>query len=150
MEVVSTRRAQQQADDLDRKHALAYRAFVDDLARNGCAALGYRLTGPVPISRMCVKHLRGALRVVVAFESSRRACILLVGPHDDADPNRDVYAGLYELVDAAPPEGSGRSKPPCCGEDGQPPLGLGDDLADLIIRVAKQRRPRRQRAGARP
>lgn len=143
MEVVSTRRAQQQAGDLDRKHALAFRTFVDDLARNGCAALGYRLTGPVPISRTCVKHLRGALRVVVAFESRRRVCILLVEPHDDADPNRDVYAELYELLDAVPPEGSGRSKPPCCGEDGQPPPGLGDDLADLIIRVAKQRRPRR-------
>jgi hypothetical protein len=142
MEVVSTRRAQQQAGDLDRTHTLAYRAFVDDLARNGCAALGYRLTGPVPISRMCVKHLRGAIRIVVAFESPRRACILLVGPHNDGDPNRDVYSELYALLGAAPPEASGRSKPPCCGEDGRPPR-LGDDLADLIIRVAKQRRPRR-------
>lgn len=143
MEVTSTRRAQQQADNLDRTHSLAYRAFVDDLAQHGCAALGYRLTGPVPISRMCVKHLRGAIRVVVAFESSRRACILLVGPHDDADPNRDVYAELYNLLGAAPAEASGRSKPPCCGEDGEPPPKLGDDLADLIIRIARQRRLRR-------
>jgi hypothetical protein len=90
---------------------------------------------------MCVKHLRGAIRVVVAFESARRACILLVGPHDDADPNRDVYAELYDLLDAAPPEAGGRSKPPCCGQDGRPPPRLGDDLADLIVRVAKQRRP---------
>jgi len=140
IEVTSTRRAQQQAGLLDRAHARAFTAFVDDLARNGCAALGYRLTGPVPISRMCVKHLRGALRVVVAFESPRRACILLVGPHDDSDPNRDVYAELYELLDATPAEVTGRNKPPCCGEDSGPPPGLGDDLADLIIATAKQRR----------
>jgi hypothetical protein len=146
IEVISTRRAQKQADDLDRRHALVFRAFVDDLARSDCAALGYRLTGPVPISRMCVRHLRRALRVVVAFESPRRACILLVGSHDDTDPNRDVYAELYELLDAAPPEGSGRGKPPCCGEDGQPPPALGDELADLIIRTAQQRRTRRQLA----
>lgn len=141
-EVIATRRAQQQAGHLDRTHTRTFAAFVDDLARNGCAALGYRLTGPVPVSRMCVKHLRGALRVVVGFESPRRACILLVGPHDDSDPNRDVYAELYELLDAAPPEAAGRNKPPCCGEDGQPPPGLGDELADLIIRTAKQRRGR--------
>jgi hypothetical protein len=144
-EVLSTRRAQQQADHLDRTHARAFDTFLDDLARNGCAALGYRLTGPVPVNRVCVKHLRGALRVVVAFESSRRACILLVGLHDDMDPNRDVYAELYELLDAAPPEGIGRGKPPCCGEDGRPPPGLGDDLAELIIRTAKQRRRQQAR-----
>jgi hypothetical protein len=28
---------------------------------NGCAALAYRLTSPVPLSRLCVKHLRAAL-----------------------------------------------------------------------------------------
>ena len=148
LEVVSTRRAQQQADGLDRSHAPAFAASLDDLARNGCAALAYRLTGPVPISRMCVKHLRGTIRVVVAFESPRRVCILLVGPHDDSDPNRDVYAELYELLGAAPLEGSLRSKPSCCGEDGQPPPGLGDDLADLIIRTARQRRPPRRKAAA--
>jgi hypothetical protein len=103
IEVVSTRRARQQADELDR---------------------------------------------LVAFESPRRACILLVGPHDGTDPNRDVYAERYGLLGAAPPEESGRGKPPCCGEDRQPPPGLGDDLADLIIRTAKQRRPRRQQARA--
>jgi hypothetical protein len=35
IEVVSTRRAQQQADELDRTYALVFTAFVDDLARNG-------------------------------------------------------------------------------------------------------------------
>lgn len=143
-EVISTRRAQQQAGDLDRTHTRVFTAFVDDLARNGCAALEYRLTGPVPISRICVKHLRGALRVVVAFESSRRACVLLIGRHDDTDPNRDVYTELYRLLDASPPEKAGRSKPPCCDDDGQPPPRFGDELAELIIRTGKRRTRRNQ------
>jgi hypothetical protein len=72
VEVVATRRAQQQVEALDRTNTRAFTAFLDDLSLNGCAALAYRLTGPVPLSRLCVKHLRGALRVVVAFESSQR------------------------------------------------------------------------------
>jgi hypothetical protein len=110
MEVVSTRRAQQQADDLDRKYSRAYRAFVDDLARNGCAALGYRLTGPVPVSRMTRTRIA---TFMWAFTSSWTL------------PRWRESAGVNR------------------GEGGRPPPGLGDDLADLIIRAAKQRRPRR-------
>jgi hypothetical protein len=73
VEVVATRRAQQQVEALDRINTRAFTAFLDDLSINGCAALAYRLTGPVPLSRLCVKHLRGAHRVVVAFESPQRA-----------------------------------------------------------------------------
>ena len=143
VEVIATRRAQQQIAALDRAHTRAFTAFLDDLSLNGCAALAYRLTGPVPLSRLCVKHLRAALRVVVAFEPPQRACVLLVGPHNAADPGLDVYAELYEFLGAAPPDGASRTKPPCCDDDGQPP-GLGDDLADLIISAARQRRTRRR------
>jgi hypothetical protein len=146
IEVISTLRVQQQIAALDRTHSRAFVGFLDDLARTGCAALAYRLSGPVPLSRLCVKHLRGTLRVVVAFETPRRACILLVGPHDSKDPGRDVYGELYALLDAAPPDGTGRAKPPCCGQDGSPPPGLGDAIADLIIRSAKRRDPRRRAA----
>ena len=142
IEVIATRRAQQQIATPDRAHTRAFAAFLDDLSLNGCAALAYRLTGPVPLSRLCVKHLRAALRIVVAFESPQRACILLVGPHDAADPGLDVYAELYELLGTAPPEGASRTKPPCCDEGGQP-SGLDDDLADLIVSAARQRRTRR-------
>ena len=145
VEVVATRRAQQQITALDRTHERAFAGFLDDLSLNGCAALAYRLTGPVPLSRLCVKHLWAALRVVVAFESPQRACVLLVGPHDAADPGLDVYGELYELLGTAPPEGAGRTKPPCCDDGGQPPPGLGDDLADLIVSAAKQRKTRRRR-----
>ena len=144
VEVVATRRAQQQIQVLDRTNTRAFTAFLDDLSLNGCAALAYRLTGPVPLSRLCVKHLRRAFRVVVAFESPRRACVLLVGPHDAADPGLDVYAQLYDLLGTGSPVGANRTKPPCCDDDGQPPSGLGDDLADLIISAARQRRTRRR------
>jgi hypothetical protein len=143
IEVIATRRAQQQIAVLDRTHARAFAAFLDDLSLNGCKALAYRLTGAVPLSRLCVKHLRAALRVVVAFESPRRACVLLVGPHVTADPGLDVYAELYVLLGTVPVEGASRSKPPCCDDDGQPPA-LGDDLADLIVSAARQRRTRRR------
>ena len=144
VEVTATRRAQQQIAALDRTHTRAFAAFLDGLSLNGCAALAYRLTGPVPLSRLCVKHLRAALRVVVAFDSPQRACVLLVGPHDTADPGLDVYAELYELLGTAPPEGASRTKPPCCDDGGQPPPGLGDDLADLIVSTARQRGTRRR------
>jgi hypothetical protein len=143
VEVTVTRRAQQQISALDRAHTRAFAAFLDDLSLNGCAALAYRLTGAVPLGRLCVKHLRAALRVVVAFESPQRACVLLVGPHDAKDPGLDVYAELYELLGTVPPEGASRAKPPCCDDGGRPP-GLGDDLADLIVSAARQRRTRRR------
>lgn len=144
VKVIATRRAQQQIATFDRTHEQALNAFLDDLSLNGCTALAYRLTGPVPLSRLCVKHLRASLRVVVAFESPHQACVLLVGPHDASDPGLDVYAELYELLGTAPPDGASRTKPPCCGDGGQPPAALGDDLADLILSAARQRRPRRR------
>jgi hypothetical protein len=59
----------------------AYLAFEETLARRGCAPLDYRLTGEEPLHSMCVKHLRGRDRAVVAF-SGQDALILLVGPRN--------------------------------------------------------------------
>jgi hypothetical protein len=144
IEVIATRRAQQQIEALDRTNARAFATFLDDLSLNGCAALAYRLTGPVPLNRLCVKHLRAALRVVVAFESPQRACVILVGPHSVADPDLDVYAELYELLGTVPAERERRTKPPCCDEGDQSPPRIGDDLVDLIFKAAGQRRSRRR------
>jgi hypothetical protein len=86
-----------------------------DLAARGCKALGYRLSGPTPVDHMCVKHLRDSFRVVVAFEGRHRAWILLIGRHDDQDPVLNVYAELYRLLGAKPPDGdyscAGASRP---------------------------------------
>jgi hypothetical protein len=149
IEIIATPRARQQIDDLSRAQVKTFDAFLDDLAATGCRALAYRLTGPTPLNRMCVKHLRDSLRVVVAFETPQRVWVLLVGPHDAADPSRNVYSELYELLDAYPPDGAGRSKPPCCGDDGESP-GLGDAFADIIIRAARQRRTRPRKAARSP
>jgi hypothetical protein len=107
------------------------------------------LSGDDLLSKICVAHLAGSLRVAVAFSSHNVATILLVGPHDDQDPFMDVYAQLYALVDLAEPPAAERTKPPCCGaEDGKPPIPDDELLADLVGRArqlsgAAKRRARR-------
>jgi hypothetical protein len=83
-EVVATPRAEQQIAGLNRRQSKSFNDFLNDLAARGCRALAYRLSGPVPLDHMCVKHLSSSVRVVVAFESPQRAWILLVGRHDKA------------------------------------------------------------------
>ncbi|MFB9906363.1 hypothetical protein [Allokutzneria oryzae] len=112
----------------------AYETFLDDLANRGCAALGYRVTGPEPLPRLCVKHLRGNDRVVVAFENRTSVWILLVGPHED-DPGRNVYDRLYELAGVRPPAGWKRTRPECCSPTGEAPLTSAEVVDDLFQRA---------------
>ena len=132
VEVVETPLAGVQATRLRGPAARAYQAFLDDLARRGYAALSYRVTGPIPLERLCVKHLRGQDRVVVAFEGDARAWILLVGAHVDDDPGRDVYEALYRLAGVRPPSEQRRRKPPCCDELTRPPLLDEQSVTDLV------------------
>jgi hypothetical protein len=74
---------------------------------------------------LCVRHLTGSLRIVVAFETPERAWVLLVGPHDEKDPVLNVYSELYLLIGVEPPDNVGRGKPPCCDELRQLPPVLG-------------------------
>lgn len=142
VEVKATPRADQQIAGLDRTHKRTLNGFLDDLAARGCRALGYRLSGPTPVNHMCVKHLRGSLRVVVAFENPDRAWILLVGRHDDQDPVLNVYAELYRLLGVEPRDSAGRDKPPCCDEGvGLPPV-LGTAVAEFAEQAVKARRTR--------
>ncbi|MCK2240760.1 MULTISPECIES: hypothetical protein [unclassified Crossiella] len=115
----------------------SYDHWLADLKQRGCAAMQYRLHG-TGVDHFCVSHLYGALRVVVAFESSRSAVIVLLGPHDNADPGLDVYTRLYNLADIPVPTGR-RTKPPCCAADGKPPE-LGAELAGLMDRMREQAR----------
>jgi len=144
-EVRSTPRADQQIERLDRRQRRTLDRFLDELAAQGCRALGYRLTGTAPMDHICVKHLDGTLRVVVAFETADLAWILLVGPHEDSDPVLDVYTELYRLLGAAPPDAERRTKPPCCEEPAGSPPALGDALADILDRATQVRRTRRTR-----
>jgi len=94
-EVLVTSRADQQIASFTRRNTKTFDGFLDDLAARGSQALAYRLSGASPIDHICVRHLRGSLRAVVAFETPARAWVLLVGPHDHQDPVVNVYAELY-------------------------------------------------------
>ncbi len=144
-EVLATPRAEQQISRLRRKQSKTFENFLNDLAATGCRALAYRLSGQAPLDHMCVKHLSGSLRVVVAFEASQRAWVLLVGPHNDHDPILNVYAELYRLIGAEPSPDAGRSKPPCCDPAEERPAVLGNTLTEILDRAAKLRRASRAR-----
>jgi hypothetical protein len=141
--VVSTPRAAQQIDQLRARQREQLADFIDQVKATGCAALAYRLTGDLPLNRLCVKHLGGALRVVVAFESPAKVWILLVGPHDDRDPGIDVYTELYELIGFRPADAVKRSKPVCCADSGEAPV-MSDVAQELAERAVMLRRTRRQ------
>ncbi|MEV7007345.1 hypothetical protein [Streptosporangium sp. NPDC051022] len=138
--------AEKQAETLRGADLKSFVAFVGDLEARGCAALGYRLTGEIPVNRLCVKHLRGAMRAVVAFEEPRRAWILMVGPHGERSRTHDVYASLWGVCGLdAPPVGE-RTKPACCDRDGADPnLPEIEELVARCRDLAKRAR-RRKRA----
>lgn len=117
----------------------AFDVFVTELARVGCAALTYRLTGEDPLSQLCVRHLRGQDRALVAFDGDT-AWVLLVGPHDAEDRRADVYSALYQLAGVIPPEGR-RTKPPCCDDDAGPPT-VDPSVLDHLVGQASPRRNR--------
>jgi hypothetical protein len=135
--VRSTPIADRQIASLRGARRRAYLSFEQELACRGCAALGYRLTGDEPLSSLCVKHLRGTDRVVVAF-TGEEAWVILVGPHVDGDRAADVYTALYELAGVSPPTQS-RTKPPCCHDEEPPDL---DEIVvqDLVHRVREMQR----------
>ena len=135
VKVTETRLATSQAAGLRGPARKAYETFLDDLANRGCAALGYRVTGPEPLPRLCVKHLRGNDRVVVAFENRSSAWVLLVGPHEDGDPGRNVYDRLYELAGVTPPPSWKRTRPSCCSDTGEAPLTSPEVVDDLVLRA---------------
>ncbi|MFJ9810739.1 hypothetical protein ACIRTB_21180 [Streptomyces sp. NPDC101158] len=146
--VVLTSTAQRQVSGLRKPDRASYDQFLAELQSQGCRALGYRLTGPV-VEHLCVKHLRGALRVVVGFHSEDQAAVLLVGPHKDSDPQIDVYATLYRLADLEIPPAGGRAKPPCCDKtSGMPPAE--EDLVDDLVQRARELARAGNRRGHRP
>lgn len=137
--VLATPIATQQIAKLRGRAKSAFESWLARAKKSGCAALTYRLTGH-SVDRLCVYHLVGELRVIVAFQARERAVVLLVGPHVDSDPGIDVYAQLYDLLQISIPQGR-RDKPPCCGADGRPPL-WGDDVEMLTDRFRKLTRRR--------
>ena len=132
-EVKATSIAARQISALRGPRRKAFEAFVTALSVEGCNALGYRLTGAEPLPRLCVKHLRGSDRVVVAFEGET-AWVLLVGPHEEGNRRADIYAALYALAGVEGPH-EARTKPPCCDADDEPPQLDVDTLNELVQRA---------------
>jgi hypothetical protein len=122
----------------------SFDAAVERLAAEGCAAGDYRLTGE-HIEHICAVHLYGRHRALVAFPDEESVVVLLVGEHAADDPDLDVYRSLYRLLDLPEPSAK-RTKPPCCREDGEPPVDA--DLLDRFRDAATElsRRARRSRS----
>ncbi|SFT60041.1 hypothetical protein SAMN04487904_104181 [Actinopolyspora lacussalsi subsp. righensis] len=76
VDVEITSIAQQRRKVLRNKHAKHFEQWLEELKRDGCRALQYRLTGDL-VERVCVRHLTGPLRVIVAFHNAEHATIVL-------------------------------------------------------------------------
>ena len=111
------------------------------LEREGCDAAGYRLAGDGP-DKLCVIHLWGRWRLVLAFPESAGALVVDVGEHLDNDRSRDIYTRLYDALDVDPPA-EPRDKPPCCDESGPPTDDAQFDAVESGYRALTRRRRRR-------
>lgn len=105
-------------------------------------AANYALSGPEPLSNLCVRHLRNGWRIVVAFPSLNEVAIVMVDRHHSSN---DPYVKMAKQLRIELYEGT-KNKPPCCDAAALPPLdsnvvaALGEEQ-DRLIR-------RRRRAGS--
>lgn len=139
-QVQVTALAKSQVAGLRGKARAAYDTFTADLGNRGCAALGYRLSGEA-VEKLCIRHLRGNDRAVVAFPAPDVATIVLVAPHT-SDPDTSVYDLLYRMAGVETPPHDKRTKPACCDPAGDPPVAdeyLVDDLVQHTRRISQRR-----------
>lgn len=109
------------------------------LERSGCEAAGYRLAGQT-LERLCMVHLYGSWRLLLAFPEPDLAVVVDIGEHLASDRHSDIYTRLYEALGTQPSQAA-RTKPPCCGDTGMPPVTaeLVDHLTNAY-RVLNKRR----------
>jgi hypothetical protein len=110
--------------------------MVERLAAEGCAAADYRLTGDT-VNRICALHFYARYRALVCFPEEDHVVLVLIAEYDRG--SKDVYTALYELLGIRQPTGN-RSKPPCCREEGEPPID--PELLDRLVIAAKRLRRR--------
>lgn len=120
----------------------SFDAAVERLASEGCKAGDYRLSGE-GIEHICSVQLYGRHRVLICFPDDESIVVLLVGEHLRDDPELDVYRSLYRLLELPEPPVE-RTKPPCCDDTGEAPVG--PELLDRF-REGADRLHRRRRAG---
>ena len=107
----------------------ALKQHLRDLAKRGCEAAGYALSGPPPWNAMCSTHI-GPYRVIICFPAQDVVAIFKVAKHDDhTDPYAELAAEIGLAISTEP-----RTKPACC--DGAPPVD--ENLGDSADRHAAQ------------
>jgi len=111
---------------------------LGELRARGCEAGGYRLAGVVP-SHLCCRHRYAIDRMIIAWPATDHAVVIAVSPHDRSD--NDVYATLLVALDSNVPAAE-REKPPCCDEEGLPPVDpeSASEVADALQRLGRVRR----------
>ena len=117
------------------------RRALDDLARNGCRAAGYSLSGDPPWPHLCSRHV-DSLRIIVAFPEDDVVAVVKIATHDPAsDPYVEIASDLGIAVSTAE-----RTKPPCCDPEGLP--RVDSSVVDEIEASMKalSRRERRERS----
>lgn len=115
--------------------------ILEHLAREGCRATDYALSGPPPWPRLCAVHF-DSWRVIVAFPTDDEVAIVKIAPHDPArDPYREIAEDLGIPASTEP-----RTKPPCCEPDGAPPVGPEVVENVQAAFAALTQRERRQRS----
>lgn len=117
-----------------RKSALS---VLNELEHQGCRAAGYRLTGDT-LDRICCRHLYASHRMLIMWEDDDHAIVVLIAQHDGG--TADVYATLIEALDLEVPQAA-RTKPPCCGDDGLPPVD--EELVNAVADAIREQLARR-------
>jgi hypothetical protein len=116
--------------------------IIERLAREGCRAADYALSGDPPWPHLCAVHFDG-WRVIVAFPTAGEVAILKIAPHDAAnDPYREIAEELGVQVSTA-----ARTKPPCCDPAGDPPddQAILDQLDAAFGRLTRRKQRERSR-----
>ncbi len=90
---------------------------------------------------LCVVHLWGRWRLLLAFPEVDVAMVVDIGEHLDNDRSREVYTRLYEALGIDPPT-EARNKPPCCDESGPPIDAPQLDAVETGYRAFTRRRRR--------
>lgn len=89
---------------------------------------------------MCSRHLYGADRMVTAWPADDEVIVLAIARHDTTA--EDVDATLLAALDLDILDEEERQKPPCCGDQGNPPAdeAIALEIADALTRHRRRKR----------
>jgi hypothetical protein len=115
-DIYATEDAEKQIGRLRGRTREAYRQKVKEIAKQGCRASGYQLTG-FDGHWVCCVHLNDDWRLVTAHADDHSITIVGVGRHT-RNERQDIYRYVAELFEVELPQGP-RTKPPCCGPESE-------------------------------